>query len=111
MVQLDHFSTEQKHQYIIASTSIGLALSTVSMVARLFARLRTVSGLREEDWIMTAALVLSYGTAICLLYGVPVQGVPLTALSPSEIKGFLLVSLPTQPQSPLPSHTHLGSNT
>ncbi|KAK4459859.1 hypothetical protein QBC42DRAFT_334111, partial [Cladorrhinum samala] len=91
MVQLDHFSTEQKHQYIIASTSIGLALSTVSMVARLFARLRTVSGLREEDWIMTAALVLSYGTAICLLYGVPVQGVPLTALSPSEIKGFLLM--------------------
>ncbi|KAK4162895.1 hypothetical protein QBC43DRAFT_290435 [Cladorrhinum sp. PSN259] len=91
MVQLDNFTTEQKQQYIIATTSIGLVLSTVSMVARLFARLRTINGLREEDWCMAAGLLLSYGTAICLLYGVPVQGVPLPQLKPSERKDFLLM--------------------
>ncbi|KAK3998147.1 hypothetical protein QBC44DRAFT_386457 [Cladorrhinum sp. PSN332] len=91
MVQLDNFTTEQKQQYIIATTSIGLVLSTVSMVARVFARLRTINGLRQEDWCMAAGLLLSYGTAICLLYGVPVQGVPLPQLNPQQRKDFLLM--------------------
>ncbi|KAK4221230.1 hypothetical protein QBC38DRAFT_513670 [Podospora fimiseda] len=91
MVQLDNFTTEQKQKYIIATTSIGLVLSTVSMVARIFARLRTINGVRQEDWCMVVGLLLSYGTAICLLYGVPVQGVPLPQLSPKERKDFLLM--------------------
>lgn len=65
----DNFTVEQRQQYVVASMSIGIILSTVTLVARLWARQLVIHRLRIEDWLMVAGTVLSYGTAICMLWG------------------------------------------
>ncbi|KAK0666035.1 hypothetical protein QBC41DRAFT_281704 [Cercophora samala] len=91
MVQLDSFNTQQKQQYILATVIIGLVLSTVSHVARIYARLKIIKQLRTEDWCMTGGLILSYGTVACLLYGLPNQGVPVPVLGKQRFSEFLLM--------------------
>ncbi|KAK4194478.1 hypothetical protein QBC40DRAFT_319421 [Triangularia verruculosa] len=91
MVQLDNFTTEQKQQYILVTTIIGLVLSTCSHFARIYARLKIIKELRKEDWCMTAGLILSYGTVVCLLLGLPNQGVPVPILGKERFKEFLLM--------------------
>ncbi|KAK0744623.1 hypothetical protein B0T21DRAFT_325414 [Apiosordaria backusii] len=91
MVQLDNFTTQQKQQYILATVTIGLVLSTLSYVARIYARLKIIRELRREDWCMMGGLILSYGTVACLLYGLPNQGVPIPILGKEGLKQFLLM--------------------
>ena len=69
MAQPDNFETQHKRQALVASVVIGLLLSNVSLALRLWARLRILKRLRKEDWFMIVGLFLSYGTAVCLLYG------------------------------------------
>ena len=69
MAQPDNFETQQKRQALVASVVVGLLLSDVSLALRLWARLRILKRLRKEDWFMIVGLFLSYGTAVCLLYG------------------------------------------
>ncbi|KAK4186024.1 hypothetical protein QBC35DRAFT_286973 [Podospora australis] len=91
MVQLDNFSTQQKQTYILVTVVIGVVLSTVSHAGRIYARFRIVGGLRLEDYLMTAGILLSYGTVVCLLYGLPNQGVPIPLLPPGGRRDFLLM--------------------
>ncbi|GAB1316449.1 hypothetical protein MFIFM68171_06659 [Madurella fahalii] len=89
----DNFSTEQRRDYVIASMSIGIILSTVTLVARLWARKSIINQLRIEDWLMVAGTILSYGTAICMLWGVLVTGlhIPFSSLPLDKISGNLLM--------------------
>lgn len=64
-----NLTIEQRRQYVIASVSIGIILSTVSLIARLWARLLIINRLRVEDWLMVIGTLISYGTAACMLYG------------------------------------------
>jgi len=68
-VELDNFNTPQKKEYVVATVTIGLILSNVSFALRVWARLVTIKTLRGEDWFMFSGLLLSYATAVCLLYG------------------------------------------
>ncbi|KXX78204.1 hypothetical protein MMYC01_205061 [Madurella mycetomatis] len=65
----DNFTIEQRQQYVVASMSIGIILSTVTLIARVWARELIIHRLRIEDWLMVAGTILSYGTAICMLWG------------------------------------------
>lgn len=69
MVLGDNFTVKQRKQYVVVSMSIGIALSTVSLAARLWARKLVIGRLRVEDWLMIAGTIISYGTAICMFYG------------------------------------------
>ncbi|KAK3384102.1 hypothetical protein B0T24DRAFT_646168 [Lasiosphaeria ovina] len=70
MVQLDNnFTPEQRRQYVVSAAIIGLVLSSVSLVARLWARYVIVKKLRLEDWFMIAGLLLSYGTVGLMFWG------------------------------------------
>lgn len=68
-IQLDNFNVEQRRQYVAATVSIGLVLSNASSILRVRARLVTVKKLGLEDWFMLVGLLLSYATAVCLIYG------------------------------------------
>ncbi|KAM7190213.1 hypothetical protein V8F20_009835 [Naviculisporaceae sp. PSN 640] len=90
-VQLDNFSTEQKRHYVAATVAIGLVLSNVSFVLRVWARLVTVKKLGLEDWFMLAGLLLSYATAVCLIYGLTTGlAEPFGSLTQEQRRGFLL---------------------
>lgn len=68
-IQLDHFDVHQKHLYVIIGTTIGLLMSHVSTILRVWAKLMTAKRLGAEDWLMISALLMSYGSAVPLLWG------------------------------------------
>ncbi|KAK3314843.1 hypothetical protein B0H66DRAFT_563779 [Apodospora peruviana] len=89
MVQLDHFDVQQKRQFVMASVVIGVLLSTISVVCRVWARLLVIKKLRREDWFMIAGLALSYGTVACMVYGLSItQTEDLDHLTPAEQREF-----------------------
>ena len=69
MVRLDNFTPEQKRQYVVATLVIGLVLSTLTLVLRIWARIVVIKKLRLEDWFMIAGLILSYGAVALTLWG------------------------------------------
>lgn len=69
MTRTDDFSTDQKREYVVAVVVVGLVLSTLSTLLRVWARIVVIRKLRNEDWCMIAGLVFSYGPIAALLYG------------------------------------------
>ncbi|KAK0733162.1 hypothetical protein B0T26DRAFT_615122, partial [Lasiosphaeria miniovina] len=70
---------------------IGLVLSSVSLVARLWARYLIVKKLRLEDWFMMAGLLLSYATVGLMFWGLTTGlGEVFTSLSNDKQRTFLL---------------------
>lgn len=68
-LELDHFDVHQKQLYVIIGTTIGLVLSNVTTVLRVWAKLMVVKTLQREDWFMISGLFLSFGIAASLFYG------------------------------------------
>lgn len=68
-IELDHFDVHQKQLYVIIATAVGLFLSHISTILRVWARLLNVKILGAEDWFMVTALLLSYGVAVPLCWG------------------------------------------
>lgn len=68
-IELDHFDVHQKQLYVIIATAVGLFLSHISTILRVWARLLNVKILGAEDWFMVTALLLRYGVAVPLCWG------------------------------------------
>ncbi|KAK3395066.1 hypothetical protein B0H63DRAFT_63849 [Podospora didyma] len=91
MVKLDHFTPDQKRQYVVATIVIGLLLSTLTLVLRIWARIVIIKRLRLEDWFMIAGVILSYGAVALTLWGLSTGlAEPLQTLSADRQRGFLL---------------------
>jgi hypothetical protein len=68
-MSLDNFPPDQKRNYVIIATVIGLLLSTISTAARFSAKVYLRNGIQAEDWIIVSGLLLSYGIAGSEFYG------------------------------------------
>ncbi|KAK0643963.1 hypothetical protein B0T16DRAFT_494887 [Cercophora newfieldiana] len=89
--EIDQLSVGRKREHVIAAIVVGLVLSTLSTVLRVWARVIVINRLKREDWIMIAGLVFSYGALASLLYGLAVGfAEPFDPTDPVRRKGYLL---------------------
>lgn len=66
---LDNFDSDQKRDYVIVATAIGLILSITSTAARFLTKFYLRNGIQAEDWFIAAGLLLSFGIAGGEFYG------------------------------------------
>jgi len=92
MPRIDQLNANQKREYVVAAVVVGLVLSTLSLVFRVWARIAVIRKLRPEDWTMIAGLVFSYGAIATLLYGLTAGfAEPFSSLAFDRRREFLLV--------------------
>lgn len=73
VVSLDHFNVSQKQTYVVVAVTIGLVLSIVTYIARLYAKMTFNKRMYREDYWMGAALFFSCSVAACLFYRMSVR--------------------------------------
>ncbi|KAK9416454.1 hypothetical protein SUNI508_01871 [Seiridium unicorne] len=66
---IDRFDPNQKRAYVIAACSIGLSLSTLTLILRFLARRKVARRLFAEDWWMLAGWICSVGIAAMAFMG------------------------------------------
>ncbi len=54
---------------MVASMIVGITLSHLTMIGRVYAKLATIGKLQKDDWFMLGALLGSYGVIGCNFYG------------------------------------------
>lgn len=69
---MDNFNPAQKRAYVISACSIGLVLSTLTLILRFHARRMVAGRLFREDWCMLAGWLCSLGIAAMAFMGAPI---------------------------------------
>ncbi len=68
-IQLDNLDPNGKRHFMVASMIVGISLSHITMIGRVYAKLATIGQLQKDDWFMLGALLGSYGVIACNFYG------------------------------------------
>ncbi|KAM3070163.1 hypothetical protein ACMFMG_003799 [Clarireedia jacksonii] len=68
----DHLNTSGKKALIISLTTVGIILSHLTTILRVYAKKVSIGHLQKEDWVMCAALIATYPNMIMEFWGITV---------------------------------------